>query len=68
MEQTLICMLLLLVMAMKMAKISTLSETHGQLSGVNKVTLELLLSKVKVSVEFKLIPPRFLQTELSNEK
>ena len=55
-----------LVMATKMVKTTTLSETRGVHYGVNKDTLELQLLLEKVSVVSKYNPSGLLQTESSN--
>jgi len=67
-ELTLITLLPQLVMAMKVAKTTTLSETHGVHAGVSKDTLEWLLLLDMVSVVSKCNPSGLLQTESSNEK
>jgi len=67
-ELTLITLLPQLVMALKVAKTTTLSETHGVPTGVSKDTLELQLLLETVSVVSKCNPSGLLQTESSNEK
>jgi hypothetical protein len=67
-EPALITLLLQLVMATKVVKTTTLSETHGVPAGVNKDTLELQLLQDKVSVVSKCNPSGLLQTEPSNEQ
>jgi len=67
-ELALITLLPQLVMAIKVAKTTTLSETHGVPAGVSKDTLELQLLLDKVSVVSKCNPSGLLQTESSNEK
>ena len=65
-ELILITLLPQLVMVMKVVKITTLSETHGELAGVTKDTLKLLLSKVQVSVVSNFNLSGLPQTETSN--
>ena len=67
-EPALITLSLQLVMVVKTDKTTTLSETHGELTGVSKDTLESQLSLVKVSVVSKCNLSGLLQTEPSNKK
>ena len=67
-ELALITLLPQLVMATKVAKTTTLSETHGVPAGVSKDTLKLQLLLDKVSVVSKCNPSGLLQTESSNEQ
>ena len=67
-EPILTMLSLQLVMVMKVVKTTTSSETHGELTGVSKDTLELQLSLVKVSAVSKCNPSGLLQTEPSNEQ